>query len=73
MNPNDAAHLHPAHPYPKSGRQHEALDRCHVLLCMLEDHVAGHPFVAEREEIRATVQAAIDSLAQAYQLIGAAE
>ena len=53
--------------------QHEALDRCHVLLSMLEDHLAQHPFVVARDEIHQAVRAASESLARAYQLIGAAD
>ena len=51
--------------------RHEALDRCHVILCTIEDHLQGHPFVTRNPEINLLVDQAITALACAYQKIGA--
>lgn len=50
---------------------HEALDRTHVAICMVDDHILTHPFVAQRPEIRDLIEQALGSLATAYQKIGA--
>ena len=52
------------------GHAHEALDRCHVLLCMLNDHLLQHPYVESDEDVRREVEAASKALGRAYQLIG---
>ena len=52
------------------GHAHEALDRCHVLLCMLNDHLLQHPYVESDAEVRREVEAAGKALGRAYQLIG---
>ena len=52
------------------GHAHEALDRCHVLLCMLNDHLLQHPYVESDADVRREVEAASDALSKAYQLIG---
>ena len=49
---------------------HEALDRCHVLLCVLNDHLLQHPYVESDADVRREVEAASDALSKAYQLIG---
>ena len=52
------------------GHAHEALDRCHVLLSMLHDHLLQHPYVESDAEVRREVEAAGEALGRAYQLIG---
>lgn len=57
---------------PDSGATaHEALDRCHVITSMIDDHLLGHPYVQEDTEVKALVEQASAALAAAYQLIGA--
>lgn len=51
--------------------RHEALDRCHVILSMVEDNLLMHPFVTRNPEINLLVDQAITALACAYQKIGA--
>ena len=52
------------------GHAHEALDRCHVLLSMLHEHLLQHPYVESDAEVRREVEAAGEALGRAYQLIG---
>ncbi len=52
------------------GHAHEAMDRCHVMISMLDSHLLNHPYVESDADVRVAVESAIDSLARAYQLIG---
>ena len=52
------------------GHAHEALDRCHVILCILDDHLLTHPYVQSDSEVLKEVEAASEHLRKAYQLIG---
>ena len=52
------------------GHAHEAMDRCHVLLCTLNDHLLQHPYVESDADVRREVEAASAALSRAYQLIG---
>ena len=49
---------------------HEALDRTHVAICMIDDHIVTHQFVESQPEIKALIEEAISNLAKAYQKIG---
>lgn len=49
---------------------HEALDRCHVIHCLLSDHLVNHPFVQQDEEVLRLLCAASDAICVAYQMIG---
>jgi len=49
---------------------HEALDRCHVINCLLDDHLIQHPFVQQDEEVLRLLCAAGDAIGVAYQMIG---
>jgi hypothetical protein len=48
---------------------HEALDRCHVINCMVNDHLLGHPAVGLNLEAHDLIRKASDLLGQAYQLL----
>ena len=50
--------------------QHEALDRTHLVLCMIDDHLLSHPFVAQHPKIEKKIKEAARCLADAYQRIG---
>ena len=52
------------------GHAHEAMDRCHVLLCTLNDHLLQHPYVESDADVRREVETANAALSRAYQLIG---
>jgi hypothetical protein len=49
---------------------HEALHTAHVALCVFDDHVAQHPAVSERPEIKALADAAIEAICEVYQALG---
>lgn len=49
---------------------HEALDRTHIVACMVDDYLLFHPFVDRNKDVEALITRASDALAQAYQLIG---
>ena len=53
------------------GHAHEALDRCHIILYILDDHLLNHPYVQSDSEVLKEVDAASKHLGKAYQLIGA--
>lgn len=63
--------MNPNHNQPDPFLIHEALDRAHVMLCMVEEHLGTHPAVLMYPDVREKVTAALDALADAYQLIGA--
>lgn len=48
---------------------HEALDRLHVVLCMIDDHLLEHKYISDRPELTRLVSAASQSLAEAYQCV----
>ena len=50
--------------------RHEALDRSHVILLMLEEVLLQHPFIKANPEISQKLEEAGSYLAQAYQMIG---
>ena len=52
------------------GHAHEGLDRCHVILCILDDHLLTHLYVQSDIEVLKEVEAAGEHLRKAYQLIG---
>ena len=50
--------------------QHEALDRCSVMVAMVNEHLLEHQYVQGSPEIKAKVEKAVELLAEAYQDIG---
>jgi len=50
---------------------HEALDRTHMLLCMIDDHLREHPVVKKHKQLKIRVEIAEDILAEVYERIGA--
>ena len=53
--------------------RHEALDRVHVILSNIDEHVQSHPFIALNEKLKKLVDAAIDNLADLYSEISNTE
>ena len=49
---------------------HEVIDRLHVLISTLDDHVIRHPVMDKHIEVRLIVETALDKLVEAYQTIG---
>lgn len=49
---------------------HEALDRCHLISCLIDDQLLHHPVVASNSKLSELISGAIESLGDAYQLLG---
>ena len=49
---------------------HEALDRSHVICENINDHLLQHSVCKLDKEIAIKVEQALDTLAEAYQIIG---
>ena len=49
---------------------HEMLDRLHVIMSMIDDHLQQHPVAKIETEIKDLVSAAKDKLHEAYQITG---
>ena len=49
---------------------HEALDRTHMVACMLDEHVLQHPWVKINKSVSDKIESALMILAEAYQEIG---
>jgi len=49
---------------------HEAIDRCDLFARMVEENLLSHPVVQANTAARELIEAAITSLAEAYQVLG---
>lgn len=54
-----------------NGHWVEALHATHIVVSMVEKHVAGHPVVQQSLELAEKAAAASEALADLYQAIGA--
>jgi hypothetical protein len=52
------------------GHVHEVVDRLHVVICTIEDHVASHPLVRAVPTLQAKITDAVAQLTEAYQEAG---
>jgi hypothetical protein len=52
------------------GHYLELLDRTHVVLCNVQDHLVDHPLAQKKKKIRKKLESAGMILADAYQDIG---
>ena len=52
------------------GHYHEMLDRLHVQMSVLEEHVLSHPVADKHKEVKRLIIRAIVTLVQAYQITG---
>jgi len=50
---------------------HEALDRLHIVLCMIDDHLLDHKYISDRPELCKLIGEASKRLADAYSIVGA--
>jgi hypothetical protein len=50
--------------------EHEALDRCHLIASMIDDHLMHHPCVEQDATVKKLVLLASEAIGQAYQAIG---
>jgi hypothetical protein len=51
---------------------HEVLDRCHLLMSMLNEHLIEHPVLDSHEEERVKLEEASNKIWDVYQSIGSA-
>ena len=49
---------------------HEIVDRLHVIMCMVDEHLQQHPVAKLETEANQLIASANDNLWQAYQLLG---
>lgn len=56
-----------------SGHFLELMDRLHVVICILEDHIKGHSVTEKEPEIGNLIEMAQEKLSEAYCLVGKAE
>ena len=52
------------------GYYHEAMDRCHVLMETINDHLVEHPVGRQKDKINRMFIRAIIALNEAYQMAG---
>ena len=52
------------------GHYFELMDRMHIVMCTLNDHILHHPLTENEIEITKKVEEAVSSLWDAYQLVG---
>jgi hypothetical protein len=52
------------------GHYLELMDRLHVIMSTINDHILEHPLAEEQKEIQSLVEDAISNLWDAYQLVG---
>lgn len=50
--------------------RHEVLDRIHLILCMIEDHVMNHPLTEENKELSEMLMNVSSNLAECYSYVG---
>ena len=52
------------------GYYHEMMDRLHVVLSTINDHITSHKVCDEHDDIKSKMNEAEDILAEAYQMVG---
>jgi hypothetical protein len=52
------------------GHYLELMDRLHVIMSTINDHILEHPLAEQQKEIQSLVEDAISNLWNAYQLVG---
>lgn len=52
------------------GHYLEAMDRLHVITCMMEDHLMNHPVIKNNKDLKKLVNFSIINLMEVYQRVG---
>jgi hypothetical protein len=52
------------------GHYLELMDRIHVVMCNLNDHILNHPLTENETDIQNKIEEAFSNLWDAYQLVG---
>lgn len=55
---------------PDHLHHHEVIDRIHVINCIIEEHLFGHPVIEANAELKAKIEEASNALGEAYQMAG---
>lgn len=55
------------------GHYLELMDRLHVVMCTIDDHILSHPLTKKEKDIKFQVQYAMGQLWDAYQMVGQKE
>lgn len=55
------------------GHYLELMDRIHVVMCNINDHILNHPLTENEIDITNKVETAFSNLWEAYQLVGQKE
>jgi len=66
MNLEESFSQEPINP----GHYLELMDRLHVVLSTINDHIFYHPLTMQEADIATLVEQAMEKLADAYQLVG---
>jgi hypothetical protein len=52
------------------GHYLELMDRLHVVMCNIDDHILTHPLTDVNDDVKEIVEEAISLLFYAYQMVG---
>jgi hypothetical protein len=52
------------------GHYLELMDRIHILCCTLDEHILNHPLSESEPDIQNKLDAALELLLEAYQIVG---
>lgn len=52
------------------GHYLELMDRLHIQMCTLDEHLYSHPLSDKQAEVQILIGEAIQKLAEAYQIVG---
>jgi hypothetical protein len=51
---------------------HEVVDRCHIIMCMIQDHLLDHPAIIAHPDEEQKLNQAVTILWEVYQRFGSA-
>ena len=57
-------------PTLNSGHYHEMVDRLHVIMCTIDEHLIQHPVAKLDKDVSKKIEEALDLLHEAYQQAG---
>ena len=57
-------------PTLNSGYYHEMVDRLHVIMCTIDEHLVQHPVAKLDKDVSKKIEEALDLLHEAYQQAG---
>lgn len=57
-------------PILNPGHYHEMVDRLHVIMCTIDEHLLQHPVAKLDKDVSKKIEGALDLLHEAYQQAG---